>query len=326
VSKLQGVILDMESLAPSNLNTENLHSLDEVEWTIYDHTEAEDTVTRLRTADIVFTNKVIIDQDVLDQAPNLKYIGVFATGTNNIDIAACEARGIAVRNVEGYGTATVAQHAIMLMLMLATSANRYTSAVKQGQWSKSEQFCMLDFPVIELAGKQLLIVGYGELGQAVASIATAFGMQVSVAERSGEAPKGKSQFLLNGQVYARKPLEEALANADFVSLHCALNKHTESLVDTDFLEKMKSTGFLINTARGGLVDEAALLVALRNRHIAGAGLDVLRQEPPTQDNSLITADLDNLIITPHSAWAAKEARQRLLNSALRNLKLFLAEQ
>lgn len=318
MAKLKGVILDFDSLAPESLNCEALMAFNDIDWQVFPQTNPEQTRDRIGDANIILTNKVVIDAALIAQATSLTYIGVLATGMNNIDVTACEQRGIVVQNVEGYGTASVAQHTLMLMLMLATSVSRYQTSVGSGQWSKASQFCLLDHPVIELQNKHLVILGYGELGQAVAKLADAFGMRVSVAQRVGD--ESTSTFELNGKVHKRQPLDALLPDADFVSLHCVLTPKNEKLIDQRRLTLMASSGFLINTARGALVDEEALLNALQQKQIAGAGLDVLSAEPPPSDHPLLNATLPNLIVTPHTAWSATEARQRLLDIAVSHLQ------
>ena len=320
-ANLKGVILDFDSLAPEALDRQALFNLKQIDWQVYGTTQPEQTIARVANADIILTNKVVIDASVLKAAPQLKYIGVLATGTNNLDTLACEKRGIIVNNVAGYGAASVAQHTVMLMLMLTTSVNRYQKAIHQGEWSKSPFFCMLDYPVSTLANKHLVIVGYGELGQRVANLAHAFDMRVSVAQRLGQ--QQASTFSLAGEIHPRKPLDVLLPDADFVSLHCALTPETQTMINKERLAKMKPGAFLLNTARGDLIDEAALLAALQTQQIAGAGLDVVSQEPPPSDHALLTANLPNLIVTPHNAWSAKEARQRLLDIAVSHLQQFL---
>lgn len=321
VTKLLGVILDFNSLGPDDLQCEELTSLAHIDWQIYPHTRDDQVLDRIQHATIIMTNKVVLDERLIEQAQNLKYIGVLATGMNNIDRGACERRGILVQNIQAYGVASVAQHTLMLMLMLATSVSRYQDSVNNAQWSSAPQFCLLDYPVIELNSKHLVILGYGELGQAVAKLADAFGMRVSVAKRVGD--NQDSYYELNGSRYARQSLDDLLPDADFVSLHCVSTPDNQQLINRDRLNLMASNGFLINTARGALVDEGALLESLQCGNIAGAGLDVLSSEPPPSDHPLLTAKLPNLIVTPHTAWSATEARQRLLDTAVSHLQNFL---
>lgn len=271
---------------------------------------------RIREAEIVISNKVILDASVLAQADKLKLICVAATGTNNIDIDYCSAHGITVCNVRDYATASVVQHTFTLILALNTRLLDYQKAVNQGEWSRSKQFCLLDFPIAELQGKTLGIVGHGVLGKAVADLAHAFGMSVLVSNRPGshDCPIG------------RTPLEAVIAESDIISLHCPLADNTHKLVSKRFLDQMQSHALLINTARGGLVDEQALATALVNGSIGGAGLDVLSQEPPPLTHPLLSGNIPNLIITPHTAWASQPSRQRLLNQLADNISAYFNGQ
>ncbi len=306
---MQVVILDGDSLG-RDADLTALHALP-VSVTYYPSTTAGETASRIANADIILVNKVELSAELLEQAPRCRYIGILATGMNNVDLDYCKQRGITVNNVSGYGTDSVAQHTLMLMLNLATSALATMRQVQQGEWSQSPFFCLLDNPVIELAGKHLVIVGYGTLGQRVAELAKAFGMRVSVAARPGT------------QHTSRRPLDELLPEADVVSLHCQLSDDTAEMINAERLALMKPGAFLINTARGGLIDEQALLTALTQNQIGGAALDTLSVEPPPADHPLLNAQLPNLLITPHSAWAAKEARQRLITLAVNKLSAFL---
>ena len=235
---------------------------------------------------------------------------ISATGTNNVDLAQAKAQGITVCNCQGYGTSAVAQHTLMLMLTLATSVIQYDHAVKQGEWNKSPIFCLLDFPIVELAGKTLGILGYGELGQAVAKLAEAFGMKIIV----GALP--------NRSTGNRVALSELLPQVDFLSLHCPLTEETRDLIDNKAIEKMKPSAFLINCARGGIVNEHDLATALRTGKIAGAATDVLSVEPPKEGNVLLANNIPNLIITPHSAWGSVDARQRIVQQLTENASAF----
>jgi glycerate dehydrogenase len=258
---------------------------------------------------------VVIDAATIQQCPNLKLILISATGTNNIDLIQARAQGIVVCNCQGYGTSAVAQHTLALMLALATSLLKYDRAVKQGEWNKASQFCLLDFPIIELEGKILGILGYGELGQAVAKLAEAFGMKVLV----GSLPNRPSDA-------SRIPFADLLPQVDFLSLHCPLTEDTRDLIDAQAFNAMKPTAFLINCARGGIVNEQALADALRQGKIAGAATDVLTVEPPKNGNVLLADDIPNLIITPHSAWGSIDARQRIVQQMLDNVAAFKAGQ
>lgn len=305
------VFLDAETLDLATLDTSVLQQLD-ADVVIHEHTFSQDIGERIANADAVLVNKVVLDEEVLKRAPQLKYIGVTATGMNNIDLQFCAANGIHVQNVEGYGTDSVAQHTLTLLLNLATRFAQYQQDVTKGKWSASPHFCLLEHPVIELAGKHAVIVGHGALGKRVEALFKAMGMRVTIAARPGN----------EGDV--RPSLESLLPSADVVSLHCPLTSDNEKMINVKTLSLMKPTSFLINTARGGLVDEPALLEALKTYRIGGAGLDVLTVEPPPKDHILLNANLPNLLITPHNAWIGNTARQTLLNTAVDHLKRFLS--
>lgn len=304
---MQGVFLDSETVNPDELDFSALDAL--MSWSYYPFTDPAQRAERLQGVDVVITNKVVLDADTLAACPSLKLICICATGTNNVDLSAAREQGIVVCNVSGYARASVAQHTLMLMLALATRCQQYHQAVKQGAWSAGRQFCLLDYPIMELAGKTLGIIGFGDLGREVARLAEAFGMHIAVAQSfSGNSHEG------------RLPLSELLPLADVVSLHCPLGPQTERLVDAAFLSQMKPGALLINTARGGLVDEPALADALRAGQLGGAGLDVLSSEPPLADHVLLASDIPNLIITPHNAWGTRECRQRLLDGVVSNIR------
>ncbi|MGC4094334.1 MAG: D-2-hydroxyacid dehydrogenase [Polyangiaceae bacterium] len=307
----KAVFLDYASLNPADLDFTGLRSLP-LDLVLHENTSAVDTIARLQGASIAISNKVIIDADVIAACPELRFIAVTATGTNNVDKAAAAARHISVANVTAYGTQAVAQHTFALLLALCNHLREYTRDAVNGRWSQSPSFCLSDYPVRDLAGSVLGIIGYGELGHAVAKLAEAFGMQVLVAE--GEA----------GPAASRTPLTEVLARADVISLHGLLTARTEKIINADTLAQMKRGALLINTARGGLVDEAALAAALRSGHLGGAGLDVLSVEPPPADHPLLAADIPNLLITPHCAWVSRAARQRLLDTTVENIRHFIA--
>ena len=309
---MKGVILDMSTLKPDDLDLSALEALP-VSWTYYDSTAARETASRIQQADIVLTNKVVLDAPSLRDS-HCAYVGVLATGINNVDIQYCDAHNITVNNVEGYGTGSVVQHALTLLLTLTTSFRHYDNAVRNGDWQQSEHFSLLDYPISELRGKQLVVVGSGQLGTGFARVCQALGMRVTFSARPGSTDD------------PRPPLEELLPQADVLSLHCPATPETENLIDAKALANMKPTAFLINTARGALVDEPALATALKNGTIAGAGLDVLSEEPPSADNPLLDRPQpDNLIITPHAAWGATESRQRLLDIAVEHAQRFIAE-
>jgi len=307
---MKAVFLDYESLDKQDLDFSLLSAAFD-DLILYPSTTAEQVLARIQDVDVVISNKVIVNAEAMEQCKNLKLILISATGTNNIDLDFARSKGIVVCNCQGYGTSAVAQHTLTLMLALATSLLKYEYAVKQGEWNKSPIFCLLDFPIVELSGKTLGIIGYGELGQAVAKLAEAFGMKILVASLPNR-PTHKD----------RTPFAELLAQVDFLSLHCPLTEETRDLIDAQAFDKMKNSAFLINCARGGIVNEQALADALRQGKIAGAATDVLSVEPPTQGNVLLAQDIPNLIITPHSAWGSVDARQRIVNQMLENVEAF----
>ncbi|MDH2045344.1 2-hydroxyacid dehydrogenase [Acinetobacter johnsonii] len=312
---MKAVFLDYASLDKNDLDFHALHAVFD-ELILYPSTDAETLVARVQDADVIISNKVMVDADTLKQCSQLKLILISATGTNNIDLQQAKAQGVVVCNCQGYGTAAVAQHTLMLMLNLATSCLQYERAVQRGEWNKASQFCLLDYPIIELSGKTLGILGYGELGQAVAKLAEAFGMRVLVGNLPNR-PHADS---------TRVGFDDLLAQSDFVSLHCPLTDDTRDLIDAQAFAKMKKSAFLINCARGGIVNEASLADALKQGEIAGAATDVLTVEPPKEGNVLLEARLPNLIITPHSAWGSVDARQRMVQQLVENAQAFQAGQ
>ena len=316
---MNGVILDADSLGPgvdlSPITTQLTR------WSTHPATQKEDLIKRIEHADVVLTNKVMLSREVLGHAKQLKHISVMATGTNNIDLAAASEQGISVSNAVGYATPSVSQHVLTLLLNLVTNMPRYLRDTQTGQWQKSPVFCRLDHPIIELSGKTLGIIGLGELGQAVGELAQAFGMTVIAA--SAQANPSSKQTHSN---IARCDLPTLLRRADVVSLHCPLTAATENLINAASLAAMKPSAFLINTARGALVDSQALLEALEAGDIAGAALDVLAIEPPTLQELLLQAHRPNLLITPHNAWGALESRQRLIQQMADNIQGFCANK
>ena len=307
---MKAVFLDYQSLDKNDLDFNPLKAAFD-DLTLYPSTRPEQLAARIADAEVLISNKVVLDANSLAQCPKLKLILISATGTNNVDLAQAKAQGIVVCNCQAYGTAAVAQHTLSLMLALATSLLQYDHAVKQGQWNTSPIFCLLDFPIVELSGKTLGIVGYGELGKAVAKLAEAFGMRVLIANLANRPTDA-----------TRVPLTELLPQVDFLSLHCPLTDETRDLIGATEFSLMKKSAFLINCARGGLVNEPALADALRQGQIAGAATDVLTVEPPQHGNVLLADDIPNLIITPHSAWGSVEARQRMLQQLVENAQAF----
>lgn len=280
----------------------------------HDNTEPDRTAERISNADAIFTNKVMLRAEHFAAAPKLKYIGVLATGFNQVDLEAARAHGVTVSNVPDYSSAAVAQHVFALMLELSNNVSLHNLAVQNGEWGKCAYFCFWKKPVIELEGKVMGIVGFGNIGRRTARLADAFGMRViAYAPRPKEAPPYPG--------FAFVSLEELFAQADFISLHTPLAPETKDLVNKNLLGRMKKSAFIINTARGPLINEADLAEAVKTGSIAGAGLDVVRREPMRDDNPL--RGLENVIITPHIAWASVEARTRLLREAWNNYRNFL---
>jgi glycerate dehydrogenase len=289
---------------------------DQWHCTVHQATAPGETIDRLAGATIAVTNKVVIDQAILNspEIRELKLIAVAATGTDIIDKAAAAKRGIKVCNVPGYASQSVAQFTMALILQLAIRASDYAAAVKAGDWQMSPVFTLLSFPNIELSGKKLGIIGFGNIGRTVAHMACAFGMDVLIGARPGDPTPAAD----------RVPLAELFRQADFISLHCPLTPETKNLINQKTLALMKPSGYLINTARGALIDEPALIQALRAKRIAGAALDVISQEPPPANHPIVVAakELGNLIVTPHTAWSAREARQRLLVEVKANIEAY----
>ncbi len=309
-----GVFLDVESVDRGDINWSHLEPL-AGHWNRYGTSSPQQTRERVIGADLVISNKVVLDRDLLATCSDLKLICISATGTNNVDLPAAAELGIAVTNVTGYATAAVVQHVFSLILSLTTRQQAYLAAVARGDWQRSSQFCLLDYPIRELAGKRLGILGYGELGQAVARVAEAFGMQVLVGQRPGGPPQT-----------GRVPLEDLLPQVDVLSLHLPLADNTRNLIGPRELARMPPHALLINTARGGIVDEAALAERLIRGELGGAGVDVLTTEPPAAGNPLLDPGVPNLLLTPHIAWASQEARQRLIDGVAANIRAFLAGQ
>ena len=306
------VILDGYTLNPGDLSWDELKNLGEVE--IHDRTPAGKVVERAKDAEVVFTNKTPLGEEALKQLPSLKYIGVLATGYNVINTEVAKQRGIIVANVPGYGTASVVQMTFALLLELCQHVQRHGDAVSYGKWTNAIDWCFWDFPLVELSGKTIGIIGFGNIGRQVADIATAFGMNIIGNSRTQTDQSARKNFK-----WANVP--ELLAQSDVVSIHCPLFPDTNGLINKDSLKLMKSSSFLLNTSRGPIIVDEDLADALNNDVIAGAGIDVLSVEPPPNDNPLFSAK--NCIITPHIAWATKEARARLMKTTVNNLSAFL---
>ena len=295
------VLLDVYTINPGDLSWKRLELMSD-KFTVFDKTPPERVASRIGLCDVLMTSKCQITREIMANAPNLKYIGLTATGYNNVDVKAAADLGIAVTNVPSYATDAVAQHTMALILEITNNVGLHNRSVQEGEWTSSKYFCYWKKPVTLLAGKSIGIIGYGEIGKKVAELAKAFGMTVNI--------------------YSRDP--EAAIKSDYVSLHCPLTPENEKMVNTQFLVNMKPGAVLINTARGGLVDERALADALKAGFIAGAATDVLTTEPPEEDCPLI--GLDNCILTPHMAWAPKEMRQLVIDTLADNLTAWLDDR
>lgn len=306
------VILDGYTLNPGDLSWDELKKLGDV--VIHDRTPADKVVERAKDAEIAFTNKTPIGEEALNQLSSLKYIGVLATGYNIVNTEVAKAKGIIVANVPGYGTTSVVQLTFALLLELCLHVQQHSDSVMQGKWAKSADWCYWDYPLVELSGKTIGIIGFGRIGQQVGDVATAFGMNIIGNSRHWTDQSKRLNFK-----WAEIP--ELLAHSDVVSIHCPLFPETKGLINKESLKSMKSSAFLLNTSRGPIIVDEDLADALNNDVIAGAGIDVLSAEPPSKENPLFTAK--NCIITPHIAWATKEARARLLDTTVSNLSAFL---
>jgi len=304
------VVLDGHTLNPGDLNWQPLEALGECN--IHPRSTPEATITQASDAEAIITNKAIVNREVIAALPQLNYIGVTATGFNVVDVAAARERGITVTNVPSYGTHSVAQHAIALLLELTNRVGRHSQAVQDGEWVESMDWCFTKEPITELAGLTFGVVGWGRIGATAGQIAKAMGMEVIAHTRSNRAAAGVT-FV---------DFETLLATSDVVSLHCPLTERTNEMFNAARFAFMKPSALLINTSRGQLIDEAALAAALDEGHLGGAALDVLSSEPPDSNNPLLTAK--NCLITPHNAWASQSARRRLLEVSVANLKSFLA--
>jgi glycerate dehydrogenase len=282
-------------------------------WEEYPATPADQIVARLADATVAITNKVPLRRETLEQLPRLKMVAVAATGTDNVDIACCRERGIVVSNIRNYSVHTVPEHVFMLMLALRRNVLAFRADLRNGAWQRADQFCLFTHPVRDLHGSTLGLIGHGAIGQAVEQIALAFGMKVLIAEHRGaaEVRPGYTAF------------DTVLRESDVISLHLPLNEQTRHLIGAAEFARMKPHALLINTARGGLVDEAALLDALRSGRIAGAGFDVLGKEPPREGNPLLDLNLPNFILTPHIAWSGREAMQTLADQLIDNIEAFM---
>jgi glycerate dehydrogenase len=311
IAQHQIVFLDRDSLIADIRTPAFAHR-----WRDYPATTAGDVVARLRGAAIAITNKVPLRADAIAQLPDLKMIAVAATGTDIIDLAACKERGIVVSNIRNYAYATLPEHTFAMILALRRNLLAYRADVQAGKWQKSDKFCLFDYPITDLAGSKLGLLGYGALGQAVARLGRAFGMEILVHKRTPVDEEGVKNV----------SWDELLETSDVLSLHAPLNEQTRNIIGAPELARMKRSALLINTARGGLVDEAALVRALTTGVIAGAGFDVLVKEPPPEDNVLLNLHLPNFILTPHIAWASTQAMQILADQLIDNIESFAANK
>ncbi|THF78803.1 D-2-hydroxyacid dehydrogenase [Cohnella fermenti] len=312
------VVLDGYALNPGDLSWEELRKLGDV--VVHDRTPAELIAERSRGASVLLTNKTPLRADTIALLPELTYIGVLATGYDIIDITAASERGITVTNVPSYGTESVAQFVMALLLELCHRIGDHSESARSGEWAASPDFCYWHSPLAELAGKTMGIVGMGRIGESVARIAAAFGMRVIASGRPGTAGTNAGAPPAIAPHVPRVPLDVLLREADAISLHCPLTPQTERLINRDTIALMKPGARLINTARGKLIAEADLAAALNEGRLAGAAVDVLSTEPPAADNPLLSAR--NCIVTPHIAWATAEARKRLMDIAVANLRGF----
>ncbi|WP_420389404.1 D-2-hydroxyacid dehydrogenase [Marinobacter sp.] len=307
---MKAVFLDADTLG----NDVDLSPIEAMTGEMVKHprTSPEQVQERIRGFDTVLVNKVVLSREHFEACPELKTVAVVATGLNNIDKEAAKDHNVTVMNVTNYGRSTVAQHTMALILALATRLVDYDKDVRAGRWGQGSMFCLMDHPIMELEGRTLGVFGYGDLGRGVVERAKAFGMNILLGARPGQTA---------GEVdgYPRMPMDELLPKVDVLSLHCLLTDDTRNMIGASELKMMKKEALLINTSRGGLVDEQALADALRAGTIGGAGFDVLTEEPPRHGNPLLADDIPNLIVTPHSAWASREARQRIVDITARNL-------
>lgn len=306
------VVLDGYTLNPGDLSWDELKKLGDI--TVFDRTAPEDVIQRIGDAQVILTNKVIIDRNIMEACPTLKYIGVLATGYNVIDIQAAHELNIVVTNIPAYSTHSVAQMVFAHILNITNDIARYAEETKSGKWSVCPDFCYWNSPIVELAGKTMGIIGLGNIGMAVARIAIAFGMKVI-------AVTSKSQDTLPTSITVGNN-DEILKNADIISLHCPLTEDTKEMINKASLKNMKRSAILINTGRGPLINEQDVADALNNGTIAAFGTDVLSTEPARSDNPLLKAK--NCYITPHIAWATTEARTRLMNIAIENINQFIS--
>ena len=308
---MKAVFLDYATMGPG-LDLRPLRAL-LPELEIFDVTRDDQVAPRIRDAEFIFANKIRLTPDLLENATQIRFIGLTATGTDNVDLEAAQQHGIAVCNIRAYCTESVVEHVFGTLLSLSHNLHRYNASVRAGEWQRAQDFCMLTHPIRELSAMTLGVVGYGELGTAVATMARAFGMNVLISARPGAVSIDNDRVLF----------DDLLKRSDAISLHCPLNDETRNLFDADAFARMKDNAILINTARGGLVDSQALVDALQSGRLSGAAIDVLSKEPPRRGDPLLDYVGDNLIMTPHIAWGSDEARQKALDELAANVEAFL---
>lgn len=306
------VVLDGYALNPGDLSWEGIKEMGDV--VVHDRTSPDQIVERSRGADVLFTNKTPVRESVIRQLADLKFIGVLATGYNIIDVKAARERGVIVSNIPDYGSYSVAQLTLALLLELCHHVQRHSDSVYEGKWASSKDWCFWDYPLVELAGKTMGIIGFGSIGQKVGDMATAFGMKLLGTARTQSDQSHRKNFRW-------ADIGELLEESDVVSIHCPLTPDTEGMINAQSLRRMKKHAFLINTSRGPIIVDQDLADALNDGVISGAGIDVLSVEPPPKDNPLFNAK--NCIITPHIAWATRDARKRLMDMATNNLRAFV---
>lgn len=307
------VVLDGYALNPGDLSWDGFEELGDL--AVYDRTSPAEILSRAAGANVLLTNKTPVRKEIIDQLPDLKFIGVLATGYNIIDVDAAGKKDIIVSNIPDYGSYSVAQLTMALLLELCHHAQRHSDSVREGKWAASKDWCYWDYPLVELAGKNMGIIGFGSIGQKVGDMATAFGMNLLGAARTTSDQSHRKNFRW-------VDIPELLEQSDVVSIHCPLTPETKGLINSRTLGMMKKSAFLLNTSRGPIIVDEELADALNRNVIAGAGIDVLSIEPPKKDNPLFKAQ--NCIVTPHIAWATKEARTRLMQLAAENLRAFVS--
>lgn len=309
------VVLDGYTLNPGDISWEGMEAFGEV--TVYDRTKEEDVISRIGDAEVVYTNKTPLTKETFDACPNIRFVGVLATGYNIVDTAAAKERGIPVSNIPTYGTAAVSQYAMALLLELCHHIGEHSDCVKKGDWTNNPDWCFWNYPLVELAGKTMGIIGFGRIGQDTGKLAQAFGMKV-LAYDAHKRPE------LESETCHYADLDTVFAESDVISLHCPLFAETEGIINKESIAKMKTGVMIINDSRGPLIVEEDLKEALNSGKVAGAAVDVVSTEPIRMDNPLLQAK--NCLITPHIAWAPKESRQRLMDIAVENLRCYAAGQ